>query len=317
MIGDHFKRGLCRLLLSAMLSSAPVFLAAQDLIVTTAGDSIECTITAVREKKLYFTVRENDRDKNRTMERALVASYRREGFAPVELNRSFLMPYVEPRKPDPPPDTSTRRDGPPRWGLFGGYGWVRRLGSASDELGPEMETYNEGLRSGRQYSLGVNYALYEHFGIGLRFARAQWSHSSEDVQVVISSDSTVGVDLETDITITTIGPALIWRPTKSGGDADFTIALSGGIAFYEESTSIANAPLNTTGESLYGSLVAALDLHVTKNITLGANAGFALGKLRQATFSSGNATTGLVNLDTDSYNGLQRLQYGLQLGVVF
>jgi hypothetical protein len=318
MIMDRFIYRFSQLLLGAMICCAPVLLSAQDLIVTTAGDSIVCTITAVREKRLYFTVQENDRDKNRTVERALVASYRREGFAPVDLNRSFLLPYVEPPKPDkPPPDTSSRRDDPPRWALFGGYGWVRRLGSASDELGAEMKTYNEGLRSGRQYSLGVNYSPHENFGIGLRFTRGIWSHSSKDVQVPISADSSAAMDLETEISITSIGPALIWRPTKPGGDADFTIALSGGVAFYEENTVVDASPLNVTGESLYGSLVAALDLHVTENMTLGGSVGFILGTLKQATYTSGNMTSGLIDLDEDSYNGLQRLHYGLQVGVVF
>ena len=314
-VNDFLKRAL----LWTALSSGCLVCAGQDLIVTTTGDSIRCEITAVREKKLFYASQENGRSKNKSIERAMVASYRRVGYAPVELNRTTFVPYVEPPKQEPRRDTSVTLERPILWNLFGGYGWVRRLGSASDEQGSEWQEHNEGLRSGLQYSAGFNYYVSDQFAIGARFTGCAWAHSSTGLPIPVQGDSTALFDVETEIRMYTIGPALIWRPTKHGDDADLTFALSTGLTEYEENNIIEGVTVKLRGVCLYGSLIAALDLHLTENLTIGASTGLSLGTLKRLEITAGGNSTnsGVVELDKDEHVGLQRLQYGLQLGVSF
>lgn len=291
----------------------------QDLIVTTAGDSVRCTITAVRETKLHYSVVEEGRRRNRTIERGLVKSYRRAGFAPVELGLRTYVPNPQPapERMETARDTLRRIERKPAWGVFGGYGWTYRVGRIADDLDPATRGHIEGLRSGSQYSFALNYLIGKHFGIGLRITKSMWSNASTDIPFTLEVDSTILAYVETDLSIATVGPAFVWRPTNPSDKTIFTLAISSGTSFYREKDRVDDVPLKVSGESAYLSAVTALDFRLTGNFVVGGSVGFTIGSIRELKYTYAENATQVVILPVDQSIGLQRLQYGLQLGVVF
>lgn len=286
----------------------------QDLIITTAGDSIKCLISAVREKKLHFTVQEDDRKRNRTIERALVASYRRAGFAPVD--QRLVNREVQAAKERQANDSSLKRMPDQRWTLNTGVGWCMRTGIIAKEATESLRSHYAQLRSGIQFNGTVDRLIYRKVGIGLSGSYGRWSNGSFDVEVAGSNGAMEQVDLHEDVSIGTVGPTILWRPLKPEGTLIFLMILSGGYTWWKDVVSIDGASVELSGSSLYASLRIGWDVRLSKHFTLGAGLGFTTGVIERVLYDAGQGQQA-ANLPPKSGEDLRRLDLGLRLGLSF
>lgn len=128
-------------------------LQAQDLVVTSTGDSINCNITKMDAVSIYFTFKEEN-DIHKTM-------------MPFQMIRTYQFNYY-PGTVIAEPEKVVNHDFPHwRIGLNGGVS--RQTAHLALEVPYELVDYAESLQSGVNLNGDVFYYLSENIGVGVKY----------------------------------------------------------------------------------------------------------------------------------------------------
>lgn len=292
----------------ALAMSAEAF-AQADRIITVDGDTIACTIDLVRADRLHYTMIEDGRQKHRRIDKELVSFYHQVGYAPVDLRQELVSSgsYEEPVA-----DTSDERT----MHVVAGFGLTNLLGDVDESAGTQFADYQKSLRAGKQLHLGFTQYMGPRLGVGVHASHSLWSAAQDDVGFA-TPDTTVLLDLETDVAITSVGPFLVWRPTDPEGDATFTLMGTLGMSFYTEAGTFSGAGYRAHGSSFHYGAQAGLDLHITRTFTLGAVAGYRSGKVTDVSLRMDNGLQVPLELGEGQEVDLRRFYFGAQIGIVY
>lgn len=131
---------------------------AQDLIVTTAGDSIPCKITRERGDYVYFTYKKGGVPTKTLMATSNISDKRINFYeAPVEIARQSTFS---------------------RWQYRFHGGYSRRIARISDQVSPTTRSYLNKMKSG--YTLGgdIHYFISEPFGLGAKYSYSHYQYKT-------------------------------------------------------------------------------------------------------------------------------------------
>ncbi|HNY15289.1 MAG TPA: hypothetical protein PKI12_07095, partial [Bacteroidales bacterium] len=142
---------------------------AQDLIITTGGDTIECSIQLVKPDFIYYSIKVNDEFRTVSLPAGNVLSYRYETSEPI-------VPVPKVRA------TSYRDFGRLRLSFNTGYGY--QLGKIKKDITPDLTEYQEKLKSGYQFGGSFSYFLSKYFGLGVEYRSFRTSNSKDKVRLV-------------------------------------------------------------------------------------------------------------------------------------
>jgi len=256
---------------------------AQDLLVTTAGDSLNCKITQIKGDYVYFTFTHQNEVRNTLMPKTQVKYYQYNFYTTSDIQPHQIVGY---------------RPEFPHWRLAANGGWSYRTAPLADGLNSAEREYMKKLKNGFNFSLDASYFFSEMFGAGVKYDLFKTSNSSSTV--------------EDNISINFVGPAFAMRFFNQSKTNCWFMNYSIGYMGYTDKG-------NNYGQSgiIKGSTVGLVmdigyDIALSKNWSAGIQLSLLYGMLTELD-ETVNGVTRTVKLEKDQYEGLGRLNISIGL----
>ena len=269
---------------------------AQDLIVTTKGDSLKCKIENFTVDSLYFNFTNSDGvEFNTHIPRNQVSSYMRNyytkkqssvrnHFALEDLNNVMIS-------------------------INGGLGY--RVGEVDPRLPSNMEDYMEGLRTGP--ILGVDALIFFGYtsGIRLKYSRFFSYNSMYNATVTTVNGNTFHGDVSDNISISYFGPSYATRLLSANAKHVLTGSFGFGYLAYNDDGELGD-DIIIKGKTLGLSMDIGYALTVAENLAIGIQTSILRGVLRtyDVEYRGQNET---IELEEDYYENLGRIDISLRL----
>lgn len=215
------------LILTFML---PASLFAQDLIVTEAGDSLNCKITQIEEGMLHFTYLRNGSKQKTLIGTNQVKEYRYGYYTASEIPEQM------------------QENGFPQFRIGVSGGWAYMIARISDQVPASERQYIKDLKSG--FFLGGDFAYFfpSEYGIGLQ-------------ESFFKSKSAIN-----DMSVNYIGPAMYQRVVLPDETIVFVSSLSFGLVSYN--SQFFNNIVTMTGASLGMDVGVGFDFMLNDHMAL-------------------------------------------------
>lgn len=263
-----------------IILSLPSFdLTAQDLIVTTAGDSLNCKITKQGDGFVYFRYLKDNRVKATLL--------------PVNKISSIIQSYYG--IPAISKNISTFRNhdyNKWRYGFHAGYSY--RTAKISDQLPPDYRDYVKKLKSSFVAGADVHGFISETFGIGLKYNLNKCTAAK-------------GTDYRDNINMHYIAASVLNRYTLANPDSHFLLGANIGYQSYQDKTIVLGYDVTIKGNTVGFGLETGFEHKISQSSLIHIGLSFI------------GATLTKVNghkLSKEEYESLSRLELivGLKFG---
>jgi hypothetical protein len=273
--------------LSLILSAFASF--AQDLIVTSRGDSINCMITGFREKYIFFKYAEEKEVKHTMLPREDVVNY--------EYN-FYDTPILEEEE----------KAGPANYRQFrvaanGGFSYF--TAKVNDQIPSDFDDYFKDLKWGYHFGADFSYFLSEKFGLGLRYSLFRTSNSMDDVYVDDGNGNIRTGKMSDDISTQLFAPFFSIRLNNNSYTGAFLMGMSLGYIGYSNNAQLID-PMKLTGNVFGLSLEMGYDIGLSDNLFLGFQVSFLMGALSKITMDNANGTQ-TIELEEGNHESMSRL----------
>lgn len=274
-----------------------LFSGAQDLIVTTRGDSIKCTISTVTPNRLFFTVQMEDYRRPDNIALEDVAMYKRDGYFPVIMGdvRS------ERSKEVAPPEEHG-------WLMSGSFGFSHRTAPIDDGLPSELEDYVNGQRSGLHASGTLHYFVTDGVAIGLQYNGFFGARNSMPITVLLDDSTTLDGVLAEDVRLRYLGLDFLFRPIRLRSVTPFGAVSLGRLVFEDRATLINNFTI--TGSALALNVRAGLECSIGPKLSVGVSVGYFISRISRVEVDTGSQKSGFTLPDRGEEN-VDRVDVGL------
>jgi hypothetical protein len=255
---------------------------AQDLIVTTKGDSINCEITKRQNGIVYFKYIKDNKVKATLISADQVVSTQAGYYArPIS---SAATAY------------RVKKDfNRWRYGIQGGYSY--RMGKIGSNVSQSYRDYLNSLKSGFTIGGDLHYFVAESIGVGVVYGLNK--HKAE---VSTTRD---------DITMHYIGASMLNRYLLANPQKHIVLGLNIGYQSYTDKAAVTGASYHIAGNTLGLGVEAGFE----QELSAGALLHFALG-FKNATLSKIKVNEGpVIKLDKEELENLGRLE--ITVGVKF
>lgn len=251
---------------------------AQDLIVTTAGDSIPCKITREQGGYVYFTYKKLGVPAKTLMAASSIASKRTDFYdTPVEVVSK--------------PTFS-------RWQYRFQGGYSRRIARTSDQVPSGARSYINKMKSG--YTLGgdIHYFISEPFGLGVKYNHSHYQYKTTGFEDKVNLNYFAVSGLNRFI-------------LRTGSE----VYMGGNIGYqaYKDQVSANGAPVGITGGTAGVGLEVGYGMRMSHGSKLYLNLSLLSGTITKVNVESGGRKE-TVKLEKEEYESLARLE--LTLGIV-
>lgn len=288
------KRLLLLIILISIYSSNII---AQDLIVTKHNDSINCKITIIKKKYIYFTYKSDDEYKNTLITRDDITAHQLDFYKKVEVPIDKVVGYEEFKRF--------------RVILEGGLSF--RTAGVSQELPAEFQKYAKDLRKGFHLGGELGFFFNTSFGVGFR---GSWSKASNSMGSIYIEDEEgnreYGV-MRDRISMVYLGPSFLLRHINSKNDNEFCFGVGMGYMSYKnDAVLIDNFVIK--GNTLAMTLDFSYYIALNKTSAIGFKAALISGSLFNVEIDNGT-TVENIHLEKDQFIGLSRID--LSVGFKF
>jgi len=277
------------------LFSFPV-LEAQDLIVTTEGDSVECSIDRIEEGIIYFSyIRDDD------LVKTLIPEKNTTGYFENYFDHG-LVTGSDPRVPRSKPSL--------RLAVNGGFSYL--MGKIDDAAPQGEQDYLKGLKTGAHLNGDLDVFFGETYGVGFRYNVFMTRNEAMVTTTQVDGSTTSGTVID-NVRETFIGPTYCTRflAPRSGNALIMSIGL-GYMGYRNNATFINEFVIRG---STAGNLVdIGYDFRISEGMSLGISMSMITGFLTEFEVQQGT-TTRTVELEQGSYQSMNR--FDLSLGLRF
>lgn len=277
------KNSLLLLMLFGTLLS--VKLQAQDLIVTTKGDSINCKITRETAEFIHFAYMKEGRKFNTLLPVTRIETFRKAYYG------TPAIPFI---------DTPKARESGWRSGIHAGYS--RRIAKVSDQVPSYYKDYINKLKSGYTIGGDLHYFISESMGFGVKYNFNKNKEEDQQNQV------------EDDISMHYIAASMLTRSVMRNEKNSMSFGVNLGYQSYKDKAKVPGSSLTITG----GTFGAGLEMGFGHKISQGSELYFGLA-LQVASLSKITTDNGYsqqtIELDKEEQENLGRLE--LTLGLKF
>lgn len=139
-------------------------LQSQDLIVTSSGDSINCTITKIAKDYIYFTFKHNTEIRNTLLHVSQVNVHQKNYFSEPEIPANYVFKAKFPRF---------------RVAIDGG--WQYRLAKLPSGMDSFWQEHYKKMKSGFHYDIHAAYFFTDNHGIDVMWSQQFFSNTLRDV----------------------------------------------------------------------------------------------------------------------------------------
>ncbi|GHV59486.1 hypothetical protein FACS1894182_13640 [Bacteroidia bacterium] len=270
-------------------------LCAQDLVVTTNGDSLNCKITKVKGDFIYFTFKHKDEVRNTLFPKSQVVDYQYKYYSESELPASYKLPGDDYSK----------------WRVAIDAGWSYRTAPVSDQVNSDTKKFLRNLKSGWSAGADLTYYFSEYIGLGFRY-NEHLSSASASGYITYPNGSTESGMLRENIRVSYIGPLLSTRLFHADKKNCFLFNIGIGYVGYHDKQSVNSYHLTSTGGTIGTYYGIGYDIGITKNWAIGIQLSGTSGVLSSMKRSNGTSTE-TIQLERGSYEGLSRLDIAVGL----
>jgi len=273
---------------------------AQDLIVLENGDSLNCMISMVDNKYIYFAYTdENGNLLNSAIQKDKIIDFKREFYGKVQPTTPYQIKTV--------PNAFFKKP-LAILSFYGGLSYLTaKIPSNSDF---EIEKYYKNLKWGTHYGLNIGIHINEKIGIGFKHTVFTTTNSI-DVYVVDTAGNFKFGDLRDDIKTKFYGPTFFVTSNSINGKWVLNAAVSIGYIDYVNHFTLIDHYLltgNTVGFYYDLDFIVRLD----NNIALGLRMALMTGYLDQMTVDDGTHIE-TINFDNGEGEELSRLEFSFGL----
>lgn len=264
------------LFIGALLSAK-----AQDLIVTTGNDSLNCKITKVETNYLHYLYTENEQIKNRIISKSQVRSYSKNYFYTAEIPVAEVL--SQPRNK--------------RLSLHAGLGY---LTARSENAPSEFDAYLDELRSGIQGGVSFQYYLKEHLGAGIAYTIFHTKAGMENVTVQNTNGQMRTGRMEDNIRLWFLGPSFATRyslDNKTTFIANFSL---GYLEYRNKFVLIDNYLI--TGSTVAFSTELGLDFLIDADLSFGTSLTYTSASIRKVVIDDGRYKTPVTLNASNAFN---------------
>ncbi|TAJ05793.1 hypothetical protein DMA11_23060 [Marinilabiliaceae bacterium JC017] len=266
---------------------------AQDLIVTSEGDSINCKITKTKGDMVYFT------------------------FKHVDEYRSTLLPlskiqdqkYAYYQESEVPANEIVGRKVIKPWRVAFNLGYGHNIAKVSDNVPDGLEDYVKGLKSGFQFGGDVTYYFSDAIGVGGKYLMFKSSNEMNNIVVTDDFGKQKYGDISDEVKVTFIGPTFSTRYLNAAKTNAFITGISLGYMGYRDDKVFIDK-YKLTGSTLGLAFDLGYDFSLSEKVSLGFQASYIAGNLSRYEVSNGS-TTETVDLEKDEYESLHRLDFSI------
>jgi hypothetical protein len=260
-----------------------IAVSAQDLVVTTEGDSLNCKITKIKGGYVYFAFSHQNEVRNTLLPQTQVKYHQYNYYAAPEVLPFQIAGYQ--------PEFQ-------HWRLAFNAGWSRRLAPLPDGLTSQQKEYAGKLKNGFNISADAGYFFTEMFGVGLKYDLFKTSNSSS-----------VGED---NISITFVGPAFAMRFYNRSKTNSWYMDLELGYMGYKDQGKKLGNPVTFKGSTFGAVWNIGYDFAISGNWAAGIQLSFLSGMLTECELTE-NGVTRKIELEKDEYEGLGRMNISIGL----
>lgn len=229
----------------------------QDLIVTKSNDSIECKITKVKSKYIYFTYKKNNSYENTLIARTEVNDFLYDIYKDQEIPKDSIPGYEEfPRH---------------LFALNGGYSFDPSGNYGS--LPPGFSDHFDELRSGRHFQISYTYFLDKWIGLGFSANFASSSAFSTGIQAIDNSGNIFNdSELDDEIEVTLVAPHFTVRFLNKSQKNALILNTAIGYLSYKNITNLLSE-VKTSGSGIGLSSTIGYDIGIIDNLGIGFQIG--------------------------------------------
>jgi len=259
-----------------------ISLSAQDLIVTTGNDSINCKVTKVDQDNVYYSKDGIGTTLELIKIKACLYNYYKQK-PPVIAATPALMDDVKQQKDIQQEGNSYKRF---RFALNGGLSY--RTYSIGEGLSTDYENYLKKLRLGYQFEGDASYFFSANRGAGLKLSLYKASNEQDDIWIINNGFINEG-NISDDITIIYAGPSFSSRFNNYGSYNSFFFTVSVGYLYYtNDLVNITEA--NIEGNTIGFNLDFGYDVLIKGGMSLGIQASFMSGSLSEIDYTDPSGT---------------------------
>jgi hypothetical protein len=268
---------------------------AQDLIVTTQGDSIRCKITSVTAERIRCLVVHNDELRKVKIPASQVKSSEKDYYTRLaargiqtqnpksKLSRITVSPY-------------------------GGLSYL--IARVSPEVPAAFKQYIKELKSGYHFGADATVFISERTGVGLKYANFGTSNEAFVSGTDPSGTTQTGI-MRDDITIQYIAPVLASRTVFRNQTTILNTGFSLGYLSYENNATLIDQ-FKLTGSTVGVGFSFGLENKLSKNLGLEFGLGMIAGSLSQFEKTTGNSKQ-TITLEKEKRENISRIDVSVGL----
>lgn len=276
-------------ILSLLLTSS---INAQDLIVTSNGDSLNCKITRSKPNLNYYTFK-YEVDIKSTMIPIDQVVYSEYNFPADVDNKTY-----------------------PRWRLGLTGGWSTRTAKIHEDIPAEFESHAKELKTGYHIGGDITFYTSKYLGIGMKYDKYRTKNETDVYVTQQLWPSSYMAKSSEDITITFIGPFVSGRILHGKNKNSLFANLGAGYVKYVNESSISFQQNITSTGNLYGlNFDLGYDISLSKRFAIGFQLSFLTGVLKKYEVNIGR-TTRTVKYDKNNGDDLRRINLSLGLRIL-
>ena len=292
-------------ILTITFISVAVFVKAQDRIITSQNDTINCKISKVNSSNIFFTVKTGNILTKGKIEREKVLNYYSDNST-AENDLGFYLPESS------------------RWrlGLTGGFNYLTASSSKAETAMIQQgiskanaESYYDNLKPGIGAGADLHYMITKMYGIGLIY---KFYRNNSKIESFFNPNDGLNLmfgQMSEKIYVNYAGVSFYSEQfLKANPRLKLSSYYSMGMAFYRDEAVIVNSPFLLTGKAFATNLDLGLEYFVFPRISAGINVSYFLSSLKKITLNDGNSTI-TKKLEKEEFENISRLD--LSFGIRF
>ena len=286
-----------KLLLSSISILVSIcYVQAQDLIVTSRGDSINCKITKTTRDYIYFTFKHEAEIRNTLIPLYQISTHQKDYFSVSELPVNYTLDKKFPH-------FRVAFDG----------GWQYRTAKIADGLDSEWREHYKKMKSGFHYDLQASYFFIESMGIEAVFSQQFFGNTGDGYLKDEEGNFTALGKIKDQISFNYIGANYLLRLFDSKKKNCWLFSIGFGYMGYKDRLFFDNVEqIKITTGTLGSSMAVGYDIGISQNFGIGFKLSLMGGTFRDYKQTKDGITTN-ETMPEKQFEGLGTIKLSIGL----
>ncbi|HAN79564.1 MAG TPA: hypothetical protein DCQ31_18280 [Bacteroidales bacterium] len=287
-----------KIFIFALLAVIANSIVAQDLIITSEGDSINCKITKVKNDFVYFTFKHNDQIRSTLLPKINVKAHIFNYYQTGEVPKEKVIGFENYKHF--------------RFAVNGGYSYL--TAKVAESVPADFKNYVNDLKSGYNFGSDLTYYFTEPLGVGVKYYVLKSSNSLDDIYLQYNNGNVAYGKMSDDLTISFIGPMFSTRLLNKNKSNAFIMNLSLGYIDYSNNKTLIDKYKMSSG-TMGLSYDIGYDIGLTENLLLGFQISFITATLTEYDWFDGT-TTETIKLEKGQFESLNRIDFSIGIRLI-